>query len=75
MSAHRGKFVAYFRVSTDKQGNSGLGLEAAEEFVKFNRAVLHHIAALRGRSILAVLRLLAVAVQVGAILRRVGLDH
>ena len=25
---HRGKFVAYFRVSKDKQGKSGLGLEA-----------------------------------------------
>jgi hypothetical protein len=28
MSANRGKFVAYFRVSTDKQVKSGLGLEA-----------------------------------------------
>jgi hypothetical protein len=26
MSAHRGKFVAYFRVSKDEQGKSGLGL-------------------------------------------------
>jgi DNA invertase Pin-like site-specific DNA recombinase len=28
MTAHKGRFVAYFRVSTDKQGKSGLGLEA-----------------------------------------------
>ena len=25
MSPHQGKFIAYFRVSTDKQGKSGLG--------------------------------------------------
>ena len=25
MSAHFGRFVAYYRVSTDKQGQSGLG--------------------------------------------------
>jgi DNA invertase Pin-like site-specific DNA recombinase len=33
MTAHSGKFIAYFRVSTDKHGRSGLGLEAQREAV------------------------------------------
>jgi len=33
MSAHFGRFVAYYRVITEKQGQSGLGLEAQRQAV------------------------------------------
>jgi hypothetical protein len=34
VSPHYGKFIAYYRVSTDQQGKSGLGLDARRKAVK-----------------------------------------
>ncbi len=34
MAQHSGKFVCYYRVSTDQQGKSGLGIEGQREAVK-----------------------------------------
>jgi DNA invertase Pin-like site-specific DNA recombinase len=46
MTPTRDKYVAYLRVSTGKQGRSGLGLEAQRETVK-------HFVAQRGGVIIA----------------------
>jgi DNA invertase Pin-like site-specific DNA recombinase len=42
MQARSAQFVAYYRVSTDRQGRSGLGLEAQRE------AVQRHMASVGG---------------------------
>ena len=42
MQAKTAQFVAYYRVSTDRQGRSGLGLEAQRE------AVQRHLASVGG---------------------------
>jgi DNA invertase Pin-like site-specific DNA recombinase len=45
MTKHTRRYVAYYRVSTDKQGRSGLGLEAQQQAVASYVAAGHLVAA------------------------------